>query len=158
MRPRPLVRFRHLDALRSVRVSLVLAGLVAGGWALFAPRSFYAGFPGGGRHWVSIDGPYNEHFVRDFGALNLALAAVTAIAAVRLERTVAQAASIAWLVFSVPHLIYHLGHLRHLDAVDRIGNLATLGAVVTLGIAGLALSRTEPPTVVGWAVFDRRAG
>lgn len=127
-------------------VSLVLASVVVGGWALFAPRSFYASFPGGGRHWVSVDGPYSEHLVRDFGALNLALASVTAIAAVKLERTVTQAASIGWLVFSVPRLIYHVGHMHDLDAVDRFGNLATLGAAVALGIAGLVLSRAGPPT------------
>ena len=35
---------------------------------------FYDDFPGLGRSWVAADGPYNEHLVRDVGALNLALA------------------------------------------------------------------------------------
>ena len=40
--------------------------------ALFAPRSFYDDFPIG-RGWVAMDGPYNQHLVRDVGSLNLAL-------------------------------------------------------------------------------------
>jgi hypothetical protein len=38
-------------------------------WALLAPRSFYDDFAGGGRAWVSLLGPYDEHLVRDVGAL-----------------------------------------------------------------------------------------
>ena len=41
-----------------------------------APKSFYEDFPGAGRVWVAVDGPYNEHLVRDVGSLNLALAFV----------------------------------------------------------------------------------
>ena len=40
--------------------------------ALFTPRSFYDDFPLG-RGWVAMDGPYNQHLVRDVGSLNLAL-------------------------------------------------------------------------------------
>jgi hypothetical protein len=66
------------------RAMLALAALVSvqlGLWAAPAPRSFYDDFPGGGRSWVSADGPYNEHLVRDFGSLNLAIAVVLAVAA-----------------------------------------------------------------------------
>lgn len=35
------------------------------------PRSFYDDFPGGGIAWVSVDGPYNEHLIRDIGAWSL---------------------------------------------------------------------------------------
>ncbi len=42
-------------------------------WALPFPRSFYEDFPLPGRDWVSTLGPYDEHLVRDYGALNLAL-------------------------------------------------------------------------------------
>lgn len=45
-------------------------------WPLVAPQSFYDTFPGGGLHWIDINGPYNEHFIRDFGALNAALLVV----------------------------------------------------------------------------------
>ena len=69
---------------RAVRVLLIVLGAVAlelGVWATFAPRSFYDDFPGLGRAWVAADGPYNEHLVRDFGGLNLALAVLTLVAA-----------------------------------------------------------------------------
>ena len=58
------------------RIGLVILALSSGPiglWATFAPKSFYEDFPGGGRHWVQLDGPYNHHLVTDFGALNLAL-------------------------------------------------------------------------------------
>src|SRR3954471_13364403 len=58
------------------RVVLALLAFTSAGigvWAAFAPRAFYDKFPGLGQVWVAVDGPYNEHLVRDFGALNLAL-------------------------------------------------------------------------------------
>ncbi len=67
-------------ALRSrTRVSLwllALSALTLGLYAEFTPRAFYDNFPFG-RGWVAMDGPYNEHLIRDFGALNLALFVVT---------------------------------------------------------------------------------
>ena len=51
-----------------------------------SPQSFYDDFPGLGRAWVSVDGPYNEHLVRDVGALNLALLVLFVVAWVRLDR------------------------------------------------------------------------
>src|SRR5207302_1968817 len=75
------------STLRGPLARLGLAGLAfvaleLGVWATIAPRSFYNSFPGGGRHWVAVDGPYNEHLMRDFGGLNLALALVTIVALV----------------------------------------------------------------------------
>ncbi len=77
------VRYGDHGAGRCVtRYTTVLLAVIAigyagvGAWAALAPRSFYDDFPGGGRHWVAVDGPFNEHLVRDVGTLNLALAAV----------------------------------------------------------------------------------
>ena len=56
---------------RVILALLAITSVQLGLWATFAPRSFYEDFPGGGRNWVAVDGPYNEHLVRDFGALNL---------------------------------------------------------------------------------------
>ena len=58
----------------------VLFGLGVGGWQTLAPASFYTDFPGAGRHWVSVDGPYNEHLLRDVGQGNLALGVVALVA------------------------------------------------------------------------------
>ena len=122
------------------RVALAILGLVGvqvGVWAAFAPRSFYDDFPGSGRVWVAVDGPYNEHLVRDVGALNLALAVVAVIAFVTLGRAAVAAAGGAWLAYGLPHLVYHLRHLDTLDDADAVAVPVTLGLDVLL--AGLVL-------------------
>ena len=48
-------------------------GLYVGAWAAGIPQSFYDSFPGLGFIWISVDGPYNEHLIRDVGSLYLAL-------------------------------------------------------------------------------------
>ena len=58
--------------LRGGLLVLAVSALTVGLWALLVPRSFYDDFPLPGRAWVSTLGPYNEHLVRDVGALNLA--------------------------------------------------------------------------------------
>ena len=90
-----------------VRIALGYQILVAaqiGFWALLAPQSFYDGFPGTGRAWVAADGPFNEHLIRDFGALNLALLVVLGWAAVKLTRELVQLAAAASLVLSLIHI------------------------------------------------------
>jgi nucleoside-diphosphate-sugar epimerase len=114
-----------------------LAGLLAvalqiGFWASLAPRSFYDDFPGGGRVWVAVDGPYNEHFVRDFGALNLALAVLTLVALVRLSPTLVRVAAGAWLAYGIPHLVYHLRHLEPYGTGDAVANVTALALAVAV--------------------------
>jgi len=123
--------------IRAMLVALAVVGVVTGLWAAFAPRGFYDDFPGGGRSWVSADGPYNEHLVRDFGALNLALAAVTIVALVTLARPAVVAAALAWLVFGVPHLVYHARHLDVYDTGDKVGTMAALAVGVALPLVVL---------------------
>lgn len=127
---------------RLLRVLLLLLSLnsLIGVWAVFAPRSFYDDFPGGGRSWVAADGPYNEHLVRDFGALNLALSVLTIAAAVMLVRSLAVVAALGWLAYSVPHLVYHLRHLDVYETSDQIANVVALSLAPALAIAVLVLS------------------
>src|SRR3954447_14921662 len=104
-----------------VRVALVLLALSAafvGFWALFAPASFYASFPGLGFTWVSGVGPYDEHLVRDVGALYLALLVVTVLALLRPASVRPWVAGLAWLVFGVPHLVFHAAHAAAGDAAE----------------------------------------
>lgn len=122
---------------------LGLLGLQIGTWATFWPRGFYDDFPGGGRSWVAVDGPYNEHLVRDFGALNLALTAAVAVALITRAPAAVRAAALAWLVYSVPHLVYHVRHIDIYDTADQVLNLAGLGGAVVL--AGIALARPGSP-------------
>lgn len=114
---------------RLVRAGLAymaLGGVLVGAWALFAPDSFYRDFPGFGRQWVAVDGPYNEHLLRDVGSLNLALALITAVAAVRLGPTMIRAVCAGWLVYSVPHLAYHAAHRSGLTSTDFVAEILSL--------------------------------
>ncbi|MFK4071359.1 hypothetical protein [Streptomyces sp. NPDC029674] len=124
-------------SLRRLILALLAAtGAFVGGWAYFAPRSWYDTFPGFGRHWLPVLGPFNEHLVKDVGAMYLALAALSAVAAWRAENVLAvQLAGLAWLVFSIPHLIYHLQHLNMYGGVDKALNVASLSLFVLAGAA-----------------------
>src|SRR4051794_22378518 len=84
----PFARGGRRSSVRDLttRVLLIVMGAgnaVVGLWASLAPRSFYDDFPGAGRQWVAVDGPYNEHLVRDVAVLELALLAVVVAAWVR---------------------------------------------------------------------------
>lgn len=108
---------------------LLVGDLAVGAWALFAPSSFYDDFPGFGRHWVSVDGVFNEHLIRDVGALNLALAVVALAAVIRPGRF-ARLCGAAHLVWTAPHLYYHSSHLHLFSTGDAIGNVLALSIPV----------------------------
>lgn len=113
---------------------LALSAAEVGLWASIAPRSFFRSFPGGGRHWVSAVGPYNEHLVRDVGGLYLSLLAISVWAVVRPRPEITRLAGVAWLVFSLPHLAFHAAHLDPFGLADRVGNMVTLGGTVVLAM------------------------
>jgi len=117
--------------------------LVVGMWASLAPRSFYDDFPGAGRHWVALDGPFNEHLVRDVGTLGLALAAVTVAALVRPERYLVTVTAGATLLYSVPHFGYHAFHLDLFQTADQVGQMVSL-AVTVLAPAALLFRALRP--------------
>ena len=119
---------------RAVLIYLTVSGLLVGVWAAFLPHSFYDDFPGVGRVWVAVDGPYNEHLVRDVGQLSLALALVTMAAAVTMQSTIVRIAGGAVLVNGLPHLVYHLRHLGKYETADKIGNVVSLGLLVVLPV------------------------
>ena len=134
---------------RWIRIALgylALVSLEIGLWAQFAPRSFYDHFPGLGRAWVSVDGPYNEHLVRDVGGLNLGLAAVLIIAIVTLSRPTIIAAAAASLLYGSPHLTYHIVNTDGLasgDVAASLGGLA-LFAVVPIAVIVVTPKITAP--------------
>jgi hypothetical protein len=125
---------------RIVLALLAISSAVVGFWAGFAPRSFYDKFPGGGHEWVSPDGPYNEHLVRDVGTLNLALTVVTVFALVLLARSLVLATAIAWLVYGVPHLVYHARHLGPFSGSDT----TTIPVSLALAVVGALLLLLPP--------------
>ncbi len=119
---------------------MALASLVVGDWAGFVPHSFYDSFPGLGRHWVRVDGPYNQHLVRDVGTLNLALGLLAAVAAWRATAPLVRTAAAALLVYGIPHFLYHLTHLSPYGTGDKIANLTALGVAVVLPAVALLAS------------------
>jgi hypothetical protein len=132
------------------RILLVLFGLVeavVGIWPLVSPAGFYQDFPGFRTGWVAMDGPFNQHLLRDFGGLNLTLAALVIGAAVIGTTAVARLAGVAALLFGFPHFLYHLGHVAHFERIDQVLIIATtgLGVVVPLVVLLLPGRRVSTP-------------
>lgn len=123
---------------------LVFVGLSTGVQALFTPQTFYDDFPFG-RAWVAADGPFNEHLLRDFGAMNLALALVAGAALWTRRRELVRTAAGAWLAYSVPHFVYHAFHLDLYDAADAVGNMVALAVTVLVPAALLFLRVHRSP-------------
>ena len=104
-------------------------------WPTFAPQSFYDNFPGGGMHWIDINGPYNEHFIRDFGALNAALLVLIVAALWKPSVTLLQTTGIAIAVYALPHSIYHLNNLEVYKSSERLTATAPLVLQIAMGVA-----------------------
>jgi hypothetical protein len=130
-----------LPAAARAALWILLVGAVAvGAQALLTPVGFYDDFPFG-RGWVAADGPYNEHLVRDFGAMNLALAAVAAAALWTGSRTIVRVTAAAFVLFAVPHAAYHLGHVEGLATADRITQSASTWGQVALAVLAVVALR-----------------
>jgi nucleoside-diphosphate-sugar epimerase len=124
---------------------LAISGLAVGVQATFFPQSFYDDFPFG-RGWVAMDGPYNEHLVRDVGALNLALFVVTASAIVMASIAVVRIAALAWLAYGIPHFVYHQRHLTmDMPGAEKFALMVSL-ALPVIG-ALILLWQTRPSAV-----------
>lgn len=129
------------------RVERVTLGLIAvfmlpaGLQAAFAPKSFFDDFPIG-RGWIARGGDvYNEHLVRDVGALFLALIVVTGWTVLR-HRS-GQGIAVAWLVQGVLHVAFHARHLDEYGAVDKIALIGSLVLVPGLAVAALWAGRSS---------------
>jgi hypothetical protein len=138
---------------RIILAATAALGLFVGAWAAFWPSSFYSAFPGFGRIWIAIDGPYNEHLIRDVGALYLALAGASIAAIFSRQPDAGRVVGVAWTVFGLPHLAYHLAHFESLSPIDVVGNVVSLGGSLALGIVlmlpGAKRPRTERVAVGG---------
>jgi hypothetical protein len=138
----------------------VLFGLTVGLWQAVFPASFYSDFPGLGHHWVSPDGPYNEHLLRDVGLGNLAIGAVAVVALWTGVVWVARAVGLAVVVVDLPHQLYHQAHVSVLPTLtDQVLQSVSLAAVSLAAVALAALScrlpaapaPSAPPTTHGAA-------
>ncbi|MFB2596918.1 hypothetical protein ACEXQE_03910 [Herbiconiux sp. P17] len=108
-------------------------GAYVGIWAAFFPESFYDAFPGFGLTWISADGPFNEHLIRDVGGLYLGLAAASVAAIFARTAAPGRVVGLGWAVFGAIHYGYHLLHLEGSPA-DVVGNVVSLGISLALGV------------------------
>jgi hypothetical protein len=141
---RERVMARSTGWLRAGLLAYVAVTALIGVWASGWPRGFYDGFPWPGHAWVAPLPAYNEHLVRDFGGMNLAMAVVFGVAAATLDRRLVATALVAYLVFAVPHLAFHLQHLEPFGTVDAVAQAVTLVASAALALPLLALARRAP--------------
>ena len=136
---------RRAVVVRCGLMLLAAAQGTVGGWALLAPRAFFDGFPAAGHAWVALLPPYNEHLVRDVGALSLALTVVLGAAALTVELRLVRVALAAFLVYAAPHTAFHGVHLEGFGVVD--GTLQMIGFALQLGIAVGLLTLTTGPSM-----------
>jgi hypothetical protein len=131
---------------------LAYVNISVGLWATIAPRSFFDDFPGAGRTWVSGDGPFNEHLVRDVGAWSLGMSVVVVAALWTLSRPLVITAGAAVAVLALPHAIYHA---RHADVVgsgvDQAVSIGGLFGAVAVGVAVLVAGLRQEPERSGSA-------
>lgn len=113
---------------------LAVAAGYQGVWAAVFPLSFYEDFPGPGLHWVAMLGPYNEHLVRDVGALNLALLVLSGWALRRRTQEAMVVTGGAWVIYNAIHFLWHVLHLEVFGTIDKISVVGILGGLLVLSI------------------------
>ena len=135
-------------AARAALALVAAAQAEVGIWGIAAPRSFYADFPGFGRHWVSPIGPYDEHLVRDYASSELGFAILLLCAAIWFERRVVLIAGAAFLIGTLPHFAYHLTTTGDLPPLDNALSLVGFALEMVLVAAAMAaVTRTIPASL-----------
>ncbi|MCP2266878.1 hypothetical protein ACFQHV_13585 [Promicromonospora thailandica] len=114
--------------------TVVIVGVV-GVWSYAWPQPYFDHFPVFLGEWVSRDGPYNEHLVRDHGAMYLALGAASLYGLARPSQVGCRLLGIAWTVFGVLHFAYHVTHPHHLPTDEAVGQVVVLAVAVLLALA-----------------------
>jgi hypothetical protein len=128
---------------RVLRVGIAVMALtpaLVGVWATVSPRGFYDDFPGVGQSWVALVGAYDEHLVRDVGALYLGALVLLGFAFWWLDRRLVQAALVSYAVAALPHLVYHLTALDDFRTGDAVAEIAGLALNVVLPLGLLAVT------------------
>lgn len=117
-------------------IGTILIAMVVGTWAYFFPQGFYDHFPAVLGEWISQDGAYNEHLIRDHGAQYLALGLASIFGLIWRSQIGYRLLGIAWTAFGLLHFAYHVTHLEHMSVSDQVGQVTVLALAVLLG-AGL---------------------
>ncbi|MEB3031726.1 hypothetical protein KV113_09155 [Mycolicibacter sp. MYC340] len=142
---RPLRRPYSMNLIvhRLCLILLTIVGLSLGVWAYFAPLNWYSTFPGMGMSWLPVLGPYNEHFVKDVGAMFFALGALSALAVYYLaNRPVVVITAVSWSIFNALHLIYHIPMLHMYGPRDLVLNAISLSLILVVSLALLVPARS----------------
>jgi len=130
--------------LRGGIAVLAVTPAFVGLWATVSPRGFYDDFPGVGGAWVAMVGAYDEHLVRDVGALYLGTLVLLALTWLWLERRLVQAALVSYAVAAPPHLVYHVTALDGFSLGDAVAEIAGLTLNVVLPLVLLAVTARSP--------------
>jgi len=131
--------------VRGVLAFLAIGPLIAGIWAVIDPLGWYKNFPGLGRHWILVEGPFDRHLVIDSGAGFLAVGVLALVAMVWAKREVIQVALVAYLFNVVPHFVYHLIHRAGgLSTTDRLLSVGNLGVEAALAVITLIVTSSRP--------------
>ncbi len=130
--------------VRLAFVALGIPNVVAGGWAVVAPRSWFDSFPGFDPALVAAEPPYNAHLATDAGAGLLASGAVLLLAAWLGDRRSGVVATVAFALFAVPHAWYHVANpAPGLTGTEDVVNASSLvfaaGASLVLLAANLGV-------------------
>jgi len=131
--------------MRALLAALAVSAAYPGAWATLAPRSFFADFPGAGRHWTAGLPAYSEHLVTDVGAFYLAFALMFAWAAWRPSRELVVPLCAAFALFSAIHLAWHSAHLDGFATFDAVAQTASLAAVLIASAGAAVVSRRRAP-------------
>jgi hypothetical protein len=129
---------------RLVRIGLgylAVGAASVGMWATPAPRSWFDDFPGGPMgEWAAALPPYNEHLVRDVGALYLGFTVLFLWALWRPARSLVVPLAVAWIVVQVPHAVFHVLNDDGLSAGDRLLQNGALIAFVAVAAVVASIS------------------
>ncbi|MEV6135905.1 hypothetical protein AB0L63_07545 [Nocardia sp. NPDC051990] len=119
---------------------LTASQLVVGVWALFFPGSFFA------LEVVGMGMAYNEHLMRDYGAMTLASSVVLGAATIGMSPWLTRTALVMYSVWAVPHFLIHVAMVGHLAPLTAAILLVMLGLAVLLptGLLVLALRTASP--------------
>ena len=119
---------------------LAATQLVVGVWALFLPARFFA------LEVVGMGMAYNEHLMRDYGAMTLASAVVLGVATIHMGPWMTRTALVMYLTWAVPHFFVHLTMLDHLAPSTATLLMVALGLAIALSAGLLALTERESRT------------
>lgn len=132
--------------LRAIAAVLAVNFLTIGIWATFSPASWFADFPGFGRHWATAYPPFNEHLTADIGGFYLAFGLAALVGAATGSRPFLVAIGLITAVEALPHLLFHTFDHHHVTSGDYLATLISLSTQFVVGLVLLRYVRKPRPS------------